>query len=596
MDTASNVVAYMLQIGGITLVAELLWRVIPVAAAGFRYVYWRVVLASALVVPWVLRVTPPEAPVPAASPAEAAPIVAALDVQAAPVEWAAATVDWSVLVPGVVAAGVLVRLLWVGLGLVRLRAMRRAGATVADPLYDDIQQTLGTRAELRAVRGLAQPVTFGLRRPVVLLPEDLDGADSLRRAVVTHELVHVLRRDWVWVMGEEALRALLWFHPAVWWLTARVRLAREEFTDHLTVLATGSRRAYVEALLSFSEDGRLDPAPAFARRGHLFHRIVLLSKEAAMSSHRVVWSGALVVLLLVIGGWYVSETFPVMKPPVLRAAAAGADLQLPVQPAQAPEAVNTVTPENPIPRRLVSVPVRYPSELEGTNFTGSVEMTVVLNAGGSVASVTRGPANVAFAGARSGGAGPTQSGRQVMDILADAAGSAIRQWQYDPPAKAPLRFYVLVTFRPGQDATISQSDVQRTFGVVRLVERRRWVARGAGAASYLPSPPPAPLAGQPIRVGGQVKAPQQTRKVNPEYPPIAQSARVQGVVIVELVIDEQGRVNDARVLRSIPLLDQAALNAVRQWEYTPTLLNGVPTPIVMTATVQFTLPAAEPQQ
>ena len=66
------------------------------------------------------------------------------------------------------------------------------------------------------------------------------------------------------------------------------------------------------------------------------------------------------------------------------------------------------------------------------------------------------------------------------------------------------------------------------------------------------------------------------KDVKPVYPPIAQSARVQGVVIVEAIIDADGKVADARVLRSIPLLDQAALDAVQQWEFTPTLLNGMP--------------------
>jgi periplasmic protein TonB len=73
------------------------------------------------------------------------------------------------------------------------------------------------------------------------------------------------------------------------------------------------------------------------------------------------------------------------------------------------------------------------------------------------------------------------------------------------------------------------------------------------------------------------------------YPSIAQSARVQGVVIVEATIGPDGKVSDARVLRSIPLLDQAALDAVRQWVFTPTLLNGVPVPVIMTVTVNFTL-------
>jgi protein TonB len=93
-----------------------------------------------------------------------------------------------------------------------------------------------------------------------------------------------------------------------------------------------------------------------------------------------------------------------------------------------------------------------------------------------------------------------------------------------------------------------------------------------------------------VRVGGNIKAPTQTKKVQPVYPAIAQSSRVSGVVILEAVIGVDGRVTNAQVLRSIPLLDQAALDAVKQWEYTPTLLNGAPVPVIMTVTVTFMLP------
>tara|TARA_Y100000031_G_scaffold134167_1_gene156480 strand:+ start:93 stop:569 length:477 start_codon:yes stop_codon:yes gene_type:complete len=102
-------------------------------------------------------------------------------------------------------------------------------------------------------------------------------------------------------------------------------------------------------------------------------------------------------------------------------------------------------------------------------------------------------------------------------------------------------------------------------------------------------PPPPPPPTEPIRVGGNIKPPERVRNVNPIYPAIAQSARVQGIVIIEAVIGPDGRVTDARVLRSIPLLDASALDAVRQWEYTPTLLNGIPVPVIMTVTVNFTL-------
>jgi TonB family protein len=92
-----------------------------------------------------------------------------------------------------------------------------------------------------------------------------------------------------------------------------------------------------------------------------------------------------------------------------------------------------------------------------------------------------------------------------------------------------------------------------------------------------------------VRVGGKIKAPTKTKDVPPEYPATAQQAHVSGVVIIEATIGPDGKVIDAKVLRSVPMLDQAALNAVKQWEYTPTLLNGKPVPVVVTVTVNFKL-------
>jgi len=92
-----------------------------------------------------------------------------------------------------------------------------------------------------------------------------------------------------------------------------------------------------------------------------------------------------------------------------------------------------------------------------------------------------------------------------------------------------------------------------------------------------------------VRVGGKMKPPAKIKDVQPVYPAAARTARVAGVVIVEATIGADGKVIDAKVLRSVPMLDQAALDAVKQWEYTPTLLNGKPVPIVMTVTINFKL-------
>src|SRR6266513_1894703 len=110
-----------------------------------------------------------------------------------------------------------------------------------------------------------------------------------------------------------------------------------------------------------------------------------------------------------------------------------------------------------------------------------------------------------------------------------------------------------------------------------------------GGIPEAPPPPPPPPPAAPVRVGGNIRAPQKTKDVRPTYPAIAQSARVQGVVIIEATIGPTGQVQEAKVLRSIPLLDAAALDAVKQWVFTPTLLNGVPVPVIMTVTVNFTL-------
>lgn len=109
------------------------------------------------------------------------------------------------------------------------------------------------------------------------------------------------------------------------------------------------------------------------------------------------------------------------------------------------------------------------------------------------------------------------------------------------------------------------------------------------ARAVVDVPPPAVTPSGPVVVGGNIKPPARTKYVMPEYPAIARASRVQGVVILEAIIGADGKVDDARVLRSNPMLDQAALTAVRAWEYTPTLLNGRPTPVIMTVTVQFTL-------
>jgi protein TonB len=102
-----------------------------------------------------------------------------------------------------------------------------------------------------------------------------------------------------------------------------------------------------------------------------------------------------------------------------------------------------------------------------------------------------------------------------------------------------------------------------------------------------PEPPPPTMPKGPVRVGGDVKAPRKIKDVEPRYTQLAREARVSAVVILEAVIGANGRVDKVRVLRGHPLLNDSAVEAVKQWVYSPTTLNGVAVPVVMSVTVNF---------
>jgi periplasmic protein TonB len=101
--------------------------------------------------------------------------------------------------------------------------------------------------------------------------------------------------------------------------------------------------------------------------------------------------------------------------------------------------------------------------------------------------------------------------------------------------------------------------------------------------------PPEPKKPEPVRIGGNMKPPARTYSVDPVYPSVALAAREEGTVTLEAVIDEAGNVKDLKVIGSRPLLDKAAIEAVSKWRYTPTRLNGVAVPIILTVRVTFAL-------
>jgi protein TonB len=157
------------------------------------------------------------------------------------------------------------------------------------------------------------------------------------------------------------------------------------------------------------------------------------------------------------------------------------------------------------------------------------------------------------------------------------------------PAKEPLPIVkpTIVVEAPGG---ITPEIPIRPSEPLPGVEFSTGLVPGVEYSAAPPSPPPASVAAQvPVRAGVDIKRPAKVKDAVPIYPATARAARVEGIVIVEATIGPDGKVQDARILRSIRWLDDAALDAVRQWEYTPTLLNGTPIAIVMTVTVNFRL-------
>jgi TonB family protein len=571
-DAIGNLAIYSLQIAAIIAGASILPWALKLDNAGARYAYWRAIAVLCLVLPWVQPyqqlASRPSSVVDAAVVNAVAPSTrnGGADVP----------VDWAVIIVLLLALGALLRLSWLGLGLYKLRSLRLSGSREPAIVVDaDLQHTLGTRAHIRHAAAVDHPVTFGLLRPVVLLPETLrDRSPEIRRAVVAHELVHVKRRDWTWLVVEEIVVCLLWFHPAVWWLVSRIQLAREEVVDELAILVTGRRKAYVEALLAFADSTSVLPIAAFARRRHLFRRIALVSKEDVMSSRRIVASCAAMALVVVTGSWFTVAAFP------LRAAAV---LQQQSGPGPLERRARTVTPENPIPRRVQHEVPLMPDIPGVTGATLVVQVTLdelgrVAEARAIEIAVKGTNFNVGFSGndlasqfERSGSGMPAEAAaamRQALPAFVQSALVSVRGSRYDPPAEAPLTFSLPVRIGAAPEIMAFQP------------------AGNAPRGQHTSTP----TDDNAMRVGGGIKPPMKMRDVRPVYPAIAREANVSGVVILEIRIGSDGSVEDARVLRSIPLLDQAALDAVKQWKFKPTLLNGQPVPIFMTTTINFALP------
>lgn len=287
---------------------------------------------------------------------------------------------WSLalVVTGILAGGIVLRLVWLAIGCRRLRSWRMA-ATPLDPVpatIATIERSLGVRARWFVSEQLTSAATYGLCRPIVLLPaRDLGGPASRLQLVAWHELLHVRRRDWAFVVGEECLQAVLWFQPAVWFLIDRIRLHREQTVDQGVVRATKQSEEYARALVAGAGlDWILSPRPAshWLRARHLRQRIQAIVNGGTMSTATFVKWTCVFATTLVVAGYSAVHAFPLQGTSTTQSER---------------HVYHAEDPGVELPKIVREVKPQYTREAMDAHIEGIVRLAVVIEADGSVSDV-----------------------------------------------------------------------------------------------------------------------------------------------------------------------------------------------------------------
>lgn len=533
--------------------------------------------------------------------------------------------QWDRLLLWILAIGIAARLCWLCAGLWQIRRYRMA----AQPLHSVPPSIDAARAMSRADAVFcissngAGPVTFGFIRPVILLPKSfLSLEPDAQCGIACHELLHVRRKDWLVTVLEETGGALLWFHPAVWWLLVQARLSREQVVDAEVVRLTAAREPYINALLQIAGATPpldLAPAPLFLRRRHLTQRMHSLLTEVSMSKLRLLSSYASMAAILAVAAWSVFVSFPLVGQAEVRET-------VQVQPGYV---VNRA-------------PTEYPGEAREKKIEGTVVVELTFNANGEIvdARVLSGPDELRKAALQSAlrgtyGINVARTLQVVMDFKLSAFTPPPPPAPHSPQHLAERRRAEeekakALTLAQGKNLTViriaglpepraselkqrlqsfqgqmiseallkqiresvhsSSIGQEPNFAVRPADDHAELVVSFGPVAETLTWKREAEQNGiNRIRVGGEVQRMNLVEQVKPVYPPLARQAEIQGVVVLEAEVNKEGRVEILRVLTGHPLLLEAAIEAVKQWVYKPTLLNGEPVNVVTTINVNFAL-------
>ncbi|HEV8393757.1 MAG TPA: TonB family protein [Vicinamibacterales bacterium] len=546
MNAASAaLLTYSAQLLILVAVAALAALAVRLSLPAARLYYWHAVVVLCLLLPAVPDLRP-------AGPAAAVTFGFAVGRAASPAPPSAAWFVPATAVLWIVAPGIAARLAWLVLGGLRLRQLRRRSrpASLA-PGLRELQQAICPWAAVRTTGDVAQPVTFGWRRPIVLLPSRFESlALEAQQAVLCHELLHVRRRDWPGIVCEEVVRALFWFHPAMWWALEQVYLSREQVVDQQVVARTPARRAYMEALLEFADaPDAARPAMAFLRRRHLASRLRQLSKEPHMTRLRLV--SALAVLLVVLGSTAASVLSAL--PLELPALGLQGSTSLEVRLAELQPATGLV--EAVVQGSNQKVYLRPGAVVTGADVTSAR----VIDAGAGRYSV-----GVAFSAAGSNRLAESTKihlGRPVAILLNGRVIAA-------PVVRSMIRDSAVIS----GDFTRDEADrIVAGFGV------RAAAAPGQG-----------PFTAQDVGV----TLPRLVGEVKPRYTPAAMQEKIQGDVEMALIVRADGTVDDITVTKSLDAvygLDDAAVDAARQWTFTPGTKDGRPVDVLIQLNMRFTL-------
>src|SRR5947208_14498083 len=316
----ANLVFWSVQVALLVLAAGLLAGALKLRQPRVLFAYWRSLLATSLLLPFMQ---------PWHRPHHGAPMVISTDVVGALLPAPSSPAASHGHLPSlqtiapilgiVILVGIALRCAILALGLLKLHRLRQASRPIASAAESAaVLQAMATLvaapAEFRLSAQVDSPVTFGFVAPVVLLPERFASLDPrFQSAIACHELLHVRRRDWAHHLAEELLRAVFWFHPAIAWLISRVRLAREQVVDLEVVLRCTARKSSLAALLEFTH-ARASlpaiPAPPFLAERQLVERVSLMLKEVRMSQRRLIATltviSSCLALVIALAAW----TFP----------------------------------------------------------------------------------------------------------------------------------------------------------------------------------------------------------------------------------------------------------------------------------------------